>query len=609
MSSSALPHRITIPYDECAVKRVTVYSDRAEVTRLVRANIDAPGHYDIIVENLSSTTDENSIRVGGGVGRATILEVSYHVIQKKLSEDPSALAEKTRFQESLLAERSRLQEQLARIEKQRVWLDGRAEHLMKYDGGGGAGGDGGGETKIASSSSSSSPSPSASSSCYDPFSMASMQSVEAFMEFYEKSTAKFDEKRAILLDSMKLLNERILSSTSDKNQYSATRREVTLSILAADKGQLELEVSYVVSNCSWSPSYDLRVNSDSGRTSLTYYGSIVNSSGDGWNDASLCLSTATLSLGGSPPALETKHVAAYDKERDYSRTGSINRMLSKGRPMSAASNPLYVFQTSSSSMSATSNSIYHELSPKDEDIPPPPVSVLTATSTSGISSTLFNIQRVATIEADSRPHKVTIAHLEMNARFTHSIVAKLAPHAYLKASFTNPSQDMPLLPGPINAFMDHNFIAQSQLEAVQPGEDFAAFLGVDASVRVEYKPVKTMNEAKAHGIIFSKNTEIFKFATVVKNTKASPIAIVVYDQLPLSSTGDVKVRLITPAMVVSSSSSDGTKEKEVEIDGFNLRLNSKNNLEWRTHLEANAEIIIPLEYAVEWPKDKRVSYN
>ncbi|CAF4354226.1 unnamed protein product, partial [Rotaria sordida] len=58
------------------------------------------------------------------------------------------------------------------------------------------------------------------------------------------------------------------------------QREVTITLhVASSKTDIALEVSYLISNCSWSASYDIRVDSEEGRqpkTQLTYYGIIVS---------------------------------------------------------------------------------------------------------------------------------------------------------------------------------------------------------------------------------------------------------------------------------------------------------------------------------------------
>lgn len=60
---------------ELFTKHVTVYTDRAEVKKLIHVNL-TKGPNDLIVRNLSPSIQSDSIRVDG-LGKAIILEVQY----------------------------------------------------------------------------------------------------------------------------------------------------------------------------------------------------------------------------------------------------------------------------------------------------------------------------------------------------------------------------------------------------------------------------------------------------------------------------------------------------------------------------------------------------
>ena len=59
-----------------------------------------------------------------------------------------------------------------------------------------------------------------------------------------------------------------------------TKREVTITVhIGSNDVDVALEISYLISNCSWSASYDVRVHSAEATrqmTQLTYYGIIVS---------------------------------------------------------------------------------------------------------------------------------------------------------------------------------------------------------------------------------------------------------------------------------------------------------------------------------------------
>jgi uncharacterized protein (TIGR02231 family) len=227
----------------------------------------------------------------------------------------------------------------------------------------------------------------------------------------------------------------------------------------------------------------------------------------------------------------------------------------------------------------------------------PAVTVLTATATSGASSTTFQIPRVSTILSDNKPHKVTISVIhDLKPRFTYAIVPTLSQHAYLKATVTNTTKDFPFLAGSMNVFMDNNFVTTSDIKTVNPQEEFAMFLGADAGIRVDYKPVKKMNETS--GFIVGKvNVQKVEHESEIKNTKSFEVAVVVYDQLPLSSDEKIKVKAVEPNFKDTPKGFDSVK------------LNKENNIEWRATIAAGGKLIIPFSYTYEWPKDKEVEIS
>lgn len=82
---------------------------------------------------------------------------------------------------------------------------------------------------------------------------------------------------------------------------------------------------------------------------------------------------------------------------------------------------------------------------------------------------------------------------------------------------------------------------QSSLAAVSPGEEFSCSLGVDPSVKINYKP---LNKYKEHSGLLSKvHLTTYKQVIEVKNTHQTSCKILITDQLPLSTLDKIKVCL------------------------------------------------------------------
>ncbi len=154
--------------------------------------------------------------------------------------------------------------------------------------------------------------------------------------------------------------------------------------------------------------------------------------------------------------------------------------------------------------------------------PEPAVQVLGTQVEKGMGSATYRIPRAATIEADNKPHKVSIIILDLNVAISYETVPVLSPHAYMKAVAKNNSEYQ-LLPGPMNVFLDNFFLAQSTLKHTNPNEDITLYLGVDEMIQVELKPQEQI--AGKSGIIKKAKTQDYKNAIVIKNTKSVAVSV------------------------------------------------------------------------------------
>ncbi|MBT4331776.1 MAG: DUF4139 domain-containing protein, partial [Candidatus Cloacimonetes bacterium] len=211
-----------------------------------------------------------------------------------------------------------------------------------------------------------------------------------------------------------------------------------------------------------------------------------------------------------------------------------------------------------------------------------------STVESGATSVVFDIDGSNTIKSDNEPHLVTITIQEFPAGFRYSTIPKHSQFAYLKAKVKNGS-DYPFLPGDTNVFLDNNFVANSYIKAVAPTEEFWTFLGVDESIKVEYKFVKKFDETG--GLFVEKNKKIFEYLIKITNNKKTQEEIVVWDQLPISQNENIKVKLIEPAY-----------KEDTDI----LKINEHKYIEWFFQPKPGEEIIIPFKYSVEYPIDTQI---
>ncbi|CAF4297463.1 unnamed protein product [Rotaria sp. Silwood2] len=566
---------------QCPIQYVTVYNDRAEVTRILRHHFDVEGIYDLVLDGFSIFVNETSMHVSGGTSKAcTILEVSHQIRHEDIapSSDLTSLDNLQSQLGNVETDLEMHQRELTRLTKQREWLDGRSIKLMNQDG---------------------------------PCTTNDMENIRQFLEFYHNTLLKLDDNTVREEEEMKKLKSRQEALKTQIDHYGAaaqaSRRkiypEVTITVhIASGELDVALEVSYLISNCFWSASYDFRVSSaeaNQQQTQLTYYGIIVNKSQENWLDANFSLSTAKPSLGGTPPKLNTLNIDYYKPLVIDSKqipktelTDSIASTTSKFAVMHE-STPTDRWKDVFRSFRAKSL-LAHDptIEDKDAEFDETKVNILASKTAASMSSISFVIPRRSTIDSNGKPHKVTIGVLDLPSTFTYTVVPKISPHAYLKALTVNTS-DKQLLAGPVSVFMDNNFVTHSSIDNVYVCDTFDLPLGTDASVKVEYKPVKKMVDTQ--GLISKIHHETCHHETKIVNMKSTEITVFVYEQVPLSSDEKIKVKLITPDL----------RQKDYAQNCM-VTMNDRNNLEWKCVLQPHEEFQCPLEYTLEWPKDKRV---
>ena len=159
-----------------------------------------------------------------------------------------------------------------------------------------------------------------------------------------------------------------------------------------------------------------------------------------------------------------------------------------------------------------------------------------AESESGAGLDLHGARPLA-VPGDGGPHKTLVASSDADARLDYLTVPVLAPEAYLRATVTN--GPLLLLPGRARIFHGAQFVGETYLDSVAPGEEFEVQLGVDDQIKVERK-LRRRTTSKA--VIGSTRTIDIAYEITVENHRDRKATVSVHDHIPVSTDGDIKVR-------------------------------------------------------------------
>jgi len=551
---------------DCPMDSIVLYSDRCEITRAVEHEFDAPGLYDICIEGMSASMDKDTLRVSGGVGAATVLEVSMktrndpNADAKNLPEDIKAKKEEI---EKIQAKISDIEIKLGAIETSIKWLDAWSNDVALTPPSHAKGSNEGGV----------------------PFlSEKYIDSVRNFTQFYAEEQEKLAVQEAGLQEELTKAKQE-LSRAQEALGFSmhilgSTHlvRIAVVSLQVSKAGKAAFHLVYRCRGCRWSSKYDLRVDEEK-KVQITYFGVVSNMTGETWENTRLTLSTAEPSAGGEPPELATAKVS-------FVAPPPPMMMKAKRRGKFAARG---VSSAACESMMCDEEVMCDECECVEEEAAP--MTVVVAEAKHGMTSCSFDIPRRTTIESDGEEHKVTIAVVpDVEANIEYLLLPRLHDSVYMKAVCKNPC-DFCFLAGPSNVFVEGSFVATCPMEYTSAGQEFSFFLGPDKDLRVTYRVPTAV--ADKTGIVFKNNLDNFVGEIRVKNNKDKEVKLTIQDQLPKSSSSEVTVTLVQP---------DIQQTPGVTIEERNL-------ITWNKTISAGQTEVYPIRFTVEYPKDKKVTYN
>ncbi|EGT46995.1 hypothetical protein CAEBREN_01317 [Caenorhabditis brenneri] len=550
------------------INQVKVFTDRAEVRRHVKVALKA-GVNEVILKNLSSKLISGSMRVEGR-GNATIHDVVVKNVAslKQESDSPKLAIIRATLQE----EKARLQN----IEDRGSVVQKSIENLDKV-----FGQVGGGLVNPPKEGGVS-------------LNEGTLTSLKNLFDFYGTNSENYREKlRTIEVEHrqqqeiVKKIEQEIHQIQNNFHMNTLTQA-ATITLECVEDAEAELDIIYQVHNAGWSPSYDIRVDTEKPSMQITYFGKIRQHTDEDWNGAPLVLSTAQPCLGGRIPELGT--LEAVFRSRHFEIQYSTRQSATSGLFGSASPQQATLFSSSSA-----------------PPPPPQPMAVAVASEvTQNTLSTEFKILRDATIPHGTNDHKVTIGIVTLTPKLVHETVPSKNASAFLTASAVNTS-DLAFLSGDSSVYLNNAFVAKSHLKNVSPGERFSCSLGVDTAIRVEYKPAKKYHEEG--GYITKHSANVTEQTISIKNTRSEqPVLLTIKHHVPRSTDEKIRVKLVAPS-ATPYDSEKGTNETENTEPAEGAKFNSSNNLEWTVKLAPNSSQDLVIKYVVEHPKDETVQYH
>ncbi|WP_067702822.1 mucoidy inhibitor MuiA family protein [Nocardia jejuensis] len=473
---------------DTAITAVTVYPDRARVTRSGKATLPA-GEQRVRIAPLPTTLLRDSIRVAGQ-GDVTVLGVDVITERQPAATDEQVteLLERMRALDAAMTElgdadrgaeaRLKFLEQLARQS---------AERLAKAD-----------EERV----------------------IAFTESLESQYATVHAARREREQLRQRHVREHQSL-ERKLSDLRGKNR--ADVQVAVITVEAAEPVTVDLELTYVVPCASWSSSYDLRLVEDS--LTLRWFGLVRQNTGEDWPECRLQLSTARPAQALDVPELDPWFISAAPPAPKRRARSSMPSVEGFGPDDDV---PSFGMSRSPAPAGAAPSA------------PPPQVRESTATIEQGVTAATYTPQRTIAVPSDGTSHRTVITALDLEVRLDYITAPVRSPEAVLRATARNTS-DHTLPPGRASLFHDSEYVGATHLESWAPGEERELALGVDDRIRVERELLRR-NASKAT-LGSARRTEA-EYTITLSNHTPRPATITVLDRLPVSRDAAITVKEI-----------------------------------------------------------------
>lgn len=452
------------------------------------------------------------------------------------------------------------------------------------------------------------------------------------------------EKTVKVLNLQKSDLQKQLSQLSDVQQKPTG--EVLVKIESATGGTYPLELTYMVGNAGWFPSYDIRATTITEPVQLIYKASVRQNTLEDWKNVKLRFSSAMPNLSGVSPELNPYLLdynvlpPSYDKkvrsvrgkvidttgdgmpgasvtvkgttigtvadtEGHYSLTLPASASTLQFSYIGYATQQLPVtgevmnvtMMENTQSLEevmvvgyGTTKSIDKALQGRMAGLDTRSASSLKIRGAASVpvvqqeKTTAFELEVKTpyTILSDNKSYSVDMAYYDIPADFQYYAVPKIEKDVFLQARIAD-WEGYNLLEGEANIFFENTFVGKTLLDVRNASDTLTLSLGRDKKVMIQREKMK---ELTTRQFIGSKQEEVRSWKTVIRNTKSQPITIVVLDQVPVSTNSEIEV---------SIQQTTGVKPNA-----------ETGELKWEFVLQPDEKKELELKYSVRYPKNRQL---
>jgi uncharacterized protein (TIGR02231 family) len=411
-------------------------------------------------------------------------------------------------------------------------------------------------------------------------------------DFYRVRTLEINTNVSRLSNKIDLQNVKIseyrrqlLELNFNENNRS---NQVIVLLDAEEASSSKLKLNYLVSECGWAALYDLRADDLTQPINLKYKAQIFNNTGDAWENVELVLSTADPMMNASAPKLEPWFLnfntyQSKANKMEYSKQNESRSRAMLSSDLQMANQRSYDEYNSMDSGRLNDKNSFWSGKTEEDGITVFQKTVAMRTIEVSELSSEFLIPYVFSCPSDAKPYTVEVKEFALKATFSHIAIPKLSNGAYLMANITD-WQDLSLVPGPTHVYFAGKYVGRGDLDTKTIDDTLSLSLGRDEKIVIMRKLKEEMTIKKTVG---SNKKEQYTFDIMLRNNRATPITINVFDQIPVSRHSDITVGV--------ENISNAKRNEET------------GELEWMITLGPNESKSVELSYEIKYPKNATIT--
>lgn len=521
------------------VTKVTVFSDRARVTREATVSLDT-GSSVYEFTRLPGWVDDGSVRVATSLGRVLDVSVERNFLAR--STDPAFVAAE--------AEVRRLNEESARLDD---------------------------EVSVLAAE------------------MSQIQNIKAFS--MDKLTKEMTVGGGTIEEYGRVVDfvgDRMRKHAEAKRRVARRRAEIVPELAAAQRNLAELKtltsleqtvvrvvlegpageeasvaLTYQLPGATWEPSHELRTDpSNPNGVEITSFASITQTSGEDWSDAEITFSTQSANDAVRIPelrALTLGHGAEVT-----ARTTRSTTSFSRAQHAYTQQNELWNRYNHRKTITSFEK-VYKDNVQRLQVVQNNAVKIFQKLRARGTTQP-FTADGAATVRSDGHPVRLRIGRTRLNGEQQIVAVPEQSMNAAVTLEAVN--ADQPLLPGKVALYDGGAFVGMTEIDFVGAGEKFSTFLRVADHIKLS-----RVLDKRHSSLIRNKRTRMrLAFVVEVENLSGHEAVISLADRIPVSESRDIVIDRVVVEPSVKPDSKGlvrwnvkiGPKEKQTFRVGYRI---------------------------------------